>query len=113
MLFYLIVLDPNLIPKPVCAASKIWNSDPIDAGNFQTGVGVDANELQWKALKPFDDLPLYITGDTFTAVSKVGAFIGWSEGALLNSERILVNHYGLKPISSGLSLQNDWPKSKL
>lgn len=107
------VSDPTQIPRPVCAATKIWNSDPIDAGNFQSVVGVDANELQWKTLKPFEDLPMYITGDTFTAVSKVGSYIGWSEGALLNSERILVNHFGLKPIRHGLSLCNEWPLSKL
>ncbi|KAF6041500.1 hypothetical protein EB796_000179 [Bugula neritina] len=94
---------------PVCAITKIWMSDPIAAANYQSRVGVNTYELQWKALKPFPDAPIYIAGDSFVpSIKSVGAFIGWSEGSLLNSERILVNHFGLAPYSTDVPMTNEF-----
>ena len=82
-------------------------------GNYQSRIGEDSYLLQWDALKPFPDSDVFITGDTFVACNKTSAFIGWSEGVLLNSERIVTNYFSAEPYMEGLELKNDRPKSKL
>jgi len=99
------------MPPIKAAICKVWSANQIPA-NTQARVGTDANRLQWQGIKPFPDADVYITGDTFNPVTKRGAFIGWSEGALLNSERVLVNYFGLPPLFDGLSLCDEF-KSKL
>lgn len=102
------------IPPPVCAVQKLWlGHEDTMAANYQSRVGEDSYLLQWDALKPFPDADIFITGDTFTACSKTAAFVGWSEGVLLNSERIVANFFGVEPYLDGLELKCDRPKSKL
>lgn len=93
------------LPTPVCSVAKLWLDSPI-AANYQSRVGVDSYQLQWKGLKPFDDAEVFIAGDTFTAATTDTIFIGWSEGVLLTSERILARHLDIEPYISGLSLHN-------
>ena len=78
--------------------------------SYYPKLGVDSNQLHWDSLKPFEDADMFITGDTFTAWEKKGCHIGFSEGALLTSERILVKYFGLKPFVEGIDLENPWPQ---
>ena len=82
---------------PVGAAARVWATDPIVASAYPPKVGVDPYKLQWEALKPFADAHIYIAGDTFGACTLDNHYIGWSEGTLLNSERLLTNYFGLTP----------------
>ena len=102
------------MPSPVCALQRLWlGYDDMMVGNYQSRIGEDSYLLQWDALKPFPDSDVFITGDTFVACNKTSAFIGWSEGVLLNSERIVANYFSAEPYMEGLELKNDRPKSKL
>lgn len=106
------------IGEPICAARMFWGTStasdtrPTAGVSYFPAAGVDSNQLHWQSLKPFDDADIYITGDTFSAWSEDGAFSGFSEGALLASERILVNQFGLTPIVEEVCLQNPWPKEE-
>ena len=98
---------------------KLWgsstNSERIFA-NYFTVVGTDFNQLQWQGMKPFRDLDIYITGDTFTASTHKLSYSGWSESGLLTTERVLGKYFGLETWLSGIALENEWrekPKSKL
>ena len=83
--------------------------NPGEAANYQSRIGVDSYQLQFQGLKPFKNADVYITGDTFTAYSKNFSFIGWSEGVLLNSERILFKYFGLEPAVKDVALLNEYP----
>ena len=93
------------IPVPVCALQRCWQGDDDTiAANYLSKVGVNSYDLQWESLKPFQDSDIYITGDTFSACTKTGILVGWSEGVLLHSERILASYFGVDPYMDGLEL---------
>ena len=100
------------IPQPVCALVKLWRSDPI-AANYETKVGEDPRVLEWRGLKPFPDADVYMTGDTFAACFDTGASLGWSEGALLNSERLVTSYFNAEPYKGALHWKKKLVKAKL
>lgn len=101
------------IPTPVCAVTKLWLGAPISA-NYEAKVGVRADLLQWRGLKPFPNAEIYVTGDTFTSCFDTGSSLGWSEGAMLNSERVVTQYFGVSPFVQGLPLAEEHTvKSKL
>ena len=90
------------IPVPVCALQRCWQGDDDTiAANYLSKVSVSSYALQWEGLKPFHDSDVYITGDTFSACTKAGILVGWSEGVLLHSERILTSYLGRIPAWMG------------
>lgn len=97
----------------MCALKVFWGTDDVAGISYYPKIGVESNQLHWESLKPFDDLDIFITGDTFPAWDQRGAYVGFSESTLLTSERILVNHFGLEPLQDGLCLQNPWPAHNL
>lgn len=97
------------MPPPLCAVAKLWLTDSTPA-NYQSRIGVNSYQLQFEGLKPFPDANIYITGDTFSACTKQHSFLSWSEGVLLNSERILVGHFGLSPLVPDVPIHNEFPK---
>ena len=99
---------PDLEDQPVCAAKYFWGVNETAGILSYPKIGVDSNQLHWDSLKPFDDAEIFITGDTFAAWETKGCHIGFSEGALLTSERILCKYFGLKPLIDGLELENPW-----
>ncbi|XP_067940887.1 achacin-like [Watersipora subatra] len=100
-----IVFGMAQVPAPVCAVAGDWSSGLIDCAHTRTKVGVDTYKLQWEALQPFRDTPLFIAGDVFPVCTKTAMYSGWSEAALLSSERILTSHFELTPyVPSILSL---------
>ena len=107
------------VPKPVSGATKTWGSSTDMERIFAehpVNVGVDFNQLQWEGMKPFGDLDVYITGDTFSACNRSVSLLGWSESGLLTTERVLGKYFGLETWLSGIALENEWrekPKSKL
>lgn len=81
------------LPSPVCALTRMWIAKDSIAAHYESGIGEDPYQLQWDVIKPFPDADIFVTGDTFTACKEDGPYIGWSEGVLLNTERILAKHF--------------------
>lgn len=110
---FLLLPDKRDMPMPVCAVAKMWLAKDTMAAHYEAGIGEDSYQLQWAGLKPFPDADVFMTGDTFNACTPAGTYIGWSEGVLLNSERIVTNYFNVVPYTTGLELENRRPKSKL
>ena len=98
-------VDTYDIPDPVCACCRLWSEDPISAAVYEVRVGVNQQQMYWSSMKPFDNVDVFITGDTFVSYSGQVALGGWSEGCLLTSERMLYQYFNLTPFVDDLPLQ--------
>jgi hypothetical protein len=67
------------IPKPIETRVFYW-----DSGVGYWGLGVNSDSVARRLVQPFDDVPVYICGEPFSAESQQ-----WMEGALETSWRVL------------------------
>lgn len=95
--------------KPICAVRKYWGVDGVQGYTQHPKPGSDSNKLHWESVKPFSDADIYMASDCFPPSDRTMSFMGFAEGPLLTSERILVNHFGLNPVRGDLCLENPWP----
>jgi len=100
--FFKQIFSTNYIPDPVLTSARIWQgsslfnvepSEQFDYGVHQWGLNADDKEVMKYMTQPFDQIPLYTCGESYSD------YQGWVEGALRSANLVHDRAYGLKSIA--------------
>jgi hypothetical protein len=82
--------QPTPIPDPYVTYFKDWSHDPFGGGYHAWDSGVSVKDTMRYMRRPRPDEAIHICGEAYSDQQ------GWAEGALCESEKMLVEHFGLK-----------------
>jgi len=81
--------DKKQIPNPYVTWFKDWSLDPYGAGYHFWNAGVDVRSVMPFMRKPMEAEAIHICGEAFSGHQ------GWVEGALIEAEKMLGQHFNL------------------
>ena len=67
-----------------------WGNDPFGGGYHTWQAGYNVEKVMKAIRKPWKEQDIFFVGEAFSNL------VGWVEGALQTTERMLHDHYGLE-----------------
>lgn len=96
-------LHPEIsqIPMPLCGFAKDWTEQPFYGGWHTWNPRQRPWDVADRIARPFESLNVFVCGEAYSRDQ------GWVEGALQTAEHVLVNYFGLAPLSLADPVCND------